>query len=207
MALVGCSEDAYEFRVTANFGPDVEVSFEGDRLEPGETLSRSYPTYVDAKYDLVILDVEWPTGHTTVGTNPWALYWGEGVAPEEDPPMCAAIVDIDPALTPAYKISSALQLGARQVARDVLLVRFERAAADLHQLGVAPELLDAILGAVAVAAEHLDRGIGDFLRRRSTRTASRRRCRAGCAASGRWSRRRCRSSARIASTFAKLSPM
>jgi len=42
-------------------------------------------------------------------------------------------------------------------------VRLERAAADLDQLGVAPALLDAILGAVAVAAEHLHRGVGDLL--------------------------------------------
>src|SRR4051794_15026667 len=52
---------------------------------------------------------------------------------------------------------------AREVARDVLLVRFERAAADLDELGVAEELFDAEFGAVAVAAEDLDRGVGDFL--------------------------------------------
>src|SRR5262245_19284948 len=50
-----------------------------------------------------------------------------------------------------------------EVARDVLLVRLDGAAANFHQLGVAPELLDAILGAVAVAAEDLHRGVGDFL--------------------------------------------
>ena len=37
------------------------------------------------------------------------------------------------------------------------------AAADLDQLGVAEELLDAELGAVAPAAEDLDRGVGDLL--------------------------------------------
>jgi len=52
-----------------------------------------------------------------------------------------------------------------QVARDVLLVRLEGAAADLDQLGVAPELLDAVLRAVAVAAEDLDRRVGDLLGR------------------------------------------
>src|SRR5260221_13981185 len=36
-------------------------------------------------------------------------------------------------------------------------------SADLDQLGVAQELLDAELGAVAVAAEHLHRGVGDLL--------------------------------------------
>src|SRR4029077_5629443 len=53
---------------------------------------------------------------------------------------------------------------AREVARDFFWVRFDRPAADLHQLRVAPELLDAVLAAVTVAAEHLDRGVGDFLR-------------------------------------------
>src|SRR5688572_32958270 len=50
-----------------------------------------------------------------------------------------------------------------KVLRQVLVVRLERAAADLEQLGVAPEPLDHVLAHVAVAAEHLDRGVGDAL--------------------------------------------
>src|SRR4029453_17100295 len=51
----------------------------------------------------------------------------------------------------------------RQVARDVLLVRLDRAAADLEQLRVAPQPLHPVLPDVAVAAEHLDRAVGDLL--------------------------------------------
>src|SRR5437773_5160934 len=50
-----------------------------------------------------------------------------------------------------------------QIPSDILLMRLERAAADLDQLGVAPELFDSVFAAVAVAAEHLDRSIGNFL--------------------------------------------
>src|SRR5262249_5091029 len=53
---------------------------------------------------------------------------------------------------------------ARQVARDVLLVRLDGAAADLEQLRVAPQALDAILADVAVPAEDLDRAVGHLLR-------------------------------------------
>src|SRR4029450_2641772 len=55
---------------------------------------------------------------------------------------------------------------ARQVAGDVPLVRLDGAAADLEQLGVAPQTLHAILADVAVAAEHLDGAVGDLLRHR-----------------------------------------
>src|SRR5438045_8921915 len=51
----------------------------------------------------------------------------------------------------------------RQIAGDVLLVRLDRAAADLQQLGVAPPPLHLILADGAVAAEHLDRAVGDVL--------------------------------------------
>src|SRR4029453_5057761 len=51
----------------------------------------------------------------------------------------------------------------RQVARDVLLVRPARAPADLEQLRVAPQPLHPVLPDVAVAAEHLDRAVGDLL--------------------------------------------
>src|ERR687889_510746 len=42
----------------------------------------------------------------------------------------------------------------------------ERSAADLDQFCVAPKLLDPVLRAVAVAAEHLDRVVGHVLRGR-----------------------------------------
>ena len=45
------------------------------------------------------------------------------------------------------------------------MVRLERAAADLQQLGVAPQPLDDVLAHVAVAAEHLDGGVGGPLAR------------------------------------------
>src|SRR5690606_371913 len=50
--------------------------------------------------------------------------------------------------------------------RDVLLVRFDGAAADLDELGVAPEALDDVLAHVAVTAQHLDRPGGDPLAHR-----------------------------------------
>jgi len=43
------------------------------------------------------------------------------------------------------------------------VVALERAAADLEELRVAPELLDLVLRDVAVAAVDLDRGVGDVL--------------------------------------------
>src|SRR5262245_5264319 len=55
------------------------------------------------------------------------------------------------------------RIHARQVARDVLLVRLDRAAADFHQLRVAPQALDPVLSDVAIAAKHLDRAVGDLL--------------------------------------------
>ena len=48
-----------------------------------------------------------------------------------------------------------------EVANHVLVVRLEGPAADLEELGVAPELLDLVLGDVAVAAVDLDGGVGD----------------------------------------------
>ena len=61
-----------------------------------------------------------------------------------------------------------LRLDARgqalgEVADHVLVVALERAAADLEELRVAPELLDLVLRDVAVAAVDLDRGVGDVL--------------------------------------------
>ena len=50
-----------------------------------------------------------------------------------------------------------------EVADHVLVVALERAAADLEELRVAPELLDLVLRDVAVAAVDLDRGVGDVL--------------------------------------------
>ena len=43
------------------------------------------------------------------------------------------------------------------------MVRFQRPAADLEQLGVAPQPLDDVLAHVAVAAENLDRRVGGAL--------------------------------------------
>jgi ABC-type hemin transport system ATPase subunit len=60
-------------------------------------------------------------------------------------------------------IARAALADAGEVARHVLLVRLERAAADLEQLRVAPQPLDVVLAHVAVAAEHLDRPVGDVL--------------------------------------------
>src|SRR5215831_3685785 len=54
----------------------------------------------------------------------------------------------------------------REIPRDVLLVGLDGAAADLEQLGVAPQSLDLVLADVAVAAEHLDRAVGDLLAHR-----------------------------------------
>ena len=48
-----------------------------------------------------------------------------------------------------------------EVADHVLVVRLEGPAADLEELRVAPELLDLVLGDVAVAAVDLDGGVGD----------------------------------------------
>ena len=61
-----------------------------------------------------------------------------------------------------YQPADQLRL-PRQILGDVLLVRFQRAAADLEQLGVAPQALDDVLAHVAVAAEHLDGAVGDLL--------------------------------------------
>src|SRR5690606_9406772 len=52
---------------------------------------------------------------------------------------------------------------AGQVLGDVLLVGLQRAAADLQQLGVAPQALDHVLSHVAVAAQDLNRRVGDLL--------------------------------------------
>ena len=54
-------------------------------------------------------------------------------------------------------------LPAREIAGHVLLVRLERAAADLEQLRVTQQALDRELGAIAVAAEHLHGIVGDLL--------------------------------------------
>ena len=78
---------------------------------------------------------------------------------------------------PARRAAAAAELGARgrataraarpgsrrQIPRQVLVVGLERAAADLEQLGVAPEPLDHVLAHVAVAAQHLDRRVGGAL--------------------------------------------
>src|SRR5512139_1510009 len=51
----------------------------------------------------------------------------------------------------------------RQVLGHVLVVGLEGAAADLEQLGVAPQALDDVFAHVAVAAEDLDGAVGDLL--------------------------------------------
>src|SRR5262249_12354087 len=52
---------------------------------------------------------------------------------------------------------------AREIAGEVLLVRLERATADLEQLRVPQQALDRELGAVAPAAEDLHGVVGDLL--------------------------------------------
>src|SRR5690606_22346853 len=54
----------------------------------------------------------------------------------------------------------------REIARHVLVVRIDGAAADLEELGVTIEPLDLVLSRVAVAAEDLDGAVGDVLSHR-----------------------------------------